>query len=138
MNEDYWLGLWGGAFIGAAAVILWWFNGRILGVSGILSRLLQRPSPDFAWQAAFVSGLVLGGFILAKFVRGSIEVEASPLRLLIAGLLVGFGTVMGSGCTSGHGVCGIARFSKRSILATLIFMVTGMLTVWLARLLGGF
>lgn len=129
-------GLWGGMLIGLAAVLLFWFNGRIMGVSGIVSRLLAKPDKDFGWRLAFVAGLVLGGFLYQSKFSVSVVVDASFGTLVISGLLVGFGTVLGNGCTSGHGVCGIARLSKRSIAATFVFMVAGMLTVWIKNILG--
>ena len=136
MNESYLHGLWGGMLIGAAAVMLCWFNGRIMGVSGITSRLLTKPHREYWWRLAFVVGLILGGFIYQLKFPVSAVIDASLFYLLAAGLLVGFGTVMGNGCTSGHGICGIARLSKRSIVATLVFMATGILTVWIKKLIG--
>ncbi|MBF0489654.1 MAG: YeeE/YedE family protein [Candidatus Omnitrophica bacterium] len=136
MNISYVHGLIGGMFIGAAAVILYWFNGRIMGVSGIASRLLARPGQDYWWRAAFILGLVLGGFIYQLKSPIAVVVDASEWVLMIAGVLVGFGTVMGNGCTSGHGICGMARLSKRSIVATLVFMMTGIVTVWLKKVVG--
>jgi uncharacterized membrane protein YedE/YeeE len=136
MNESYLNGLLGGMLIGAAAVMLYWFNGRIMGVSGITSRLLTKPNREYWWRLAFVVGLVLGGFIYQLKFPVSAVIDASLFSLLVAGLLVGFGTVMGNGCTSGHGICGIARLSKRSIVATLVFMATGILTVWIKKLIG--
>ena len=136
MNISYVHGLIGGMLIGAAAVILYWFNGRIMGVSGITSKLLVKPDKDFWWRFVFVLGLVLGGLIYQMRFPVTVVINASGLCLIIAGLLVGFGTVIGNGCTSGHGICGIARLSKRSIVATIVFMGTGILTVWVKRILG--
>ena len=136
MNASYIHGLIGGMLIGLGAVILYWLNGRIMGVSGITSRLLGKPDKDFWWRLAFVLGLVLGGFIYQMRYPVTVVVNASGWCLIIAGLLVGFGTVIGNGCTSGHGVCGMARLSKRSIVATLVFMATGILTVYIKRILG--
>jgi len=130
-------GLIGGMLIGGAAVLLFWFNGRIMGVSGITSRLLAKPDKDLWWCLAFVAGLVSGGFIYQMRFPVTVVIDASGWGLVIAGLLVGFGTVTGNGCTSGHGICGVARLSKRSILATGIFMMTGVLTVWLKKVWGG-
>ena len=136
MNVSYSNGLIGGMIIGAAAVILFWFNGRIMGVSGITSKLLSKPDNDFWWRFAFVFGLVSGGFIYQMRFPVVVVINASGWGLIVAGLLVGFGTVIGSGCTSGHGICGLARLSKRSVVATIIFMGTGILTVWIKKMLG--
>lgn len=126
--------LGGGALIGLAAVVLLLFNGRIAGISGILGGLLQRKANDKAWRLAFVAGLLLAP--LAWQLSASLPVAtvtSSPAVLIIAGLLVGFGSRLGSGCTSGHGVCGISRLSPRSLFATASFMTTGFLTVYLIR-----
>ncbi len=137
MNASYAHGLIGGMLIGLAAVLLYWFNGRIMGVSGIVSRLLSKPDQDFWWRLAFVIGLVSGGFIYQLKYPVTIVIDASGVSLIIAGLLVGAGTVIGNGCTSGHGICGIARLSKRSIVATIVFMAAGILTVWIRKSWGG-
>jgi len=137
MDISYVHGLIGGMFIGLAAVVLYWFNGRIMGVSGITSKLLAKPDQDYGWRLAFVFGLVLGGFICHLNFPTVVIIDASGWGLIIAGLLVGFGTVMGNGCTSGHGICGMARLSKRSVIATIVFMTTGILTGWLKKLWGG-
>ena len=118
-------------------LLLYWFNGRIMGVSGIVSRLLSKPDQDFWWRLAFVIGLVSGGFIYQLKYPVTIVIDASGVSLIIAGLLVGAGTVIGNGCTSGHGICGIARLSKRSIVATIVFMAAGILTVWIRNSWGG-
>lgn len=133
---SYIQGFYGGLLIGSAAVLLYWFNGRIMGVSGIVSRLLGKPTKDFLWRFAFVFGLILGGWVFTQKFKVDVYVDASNWQLAAAGLLVGFGTVMANGCTSGHGICGIARFSKRSIVATMVFMGVGILTVWLKKVLG--
>ena len=128
-------GFLGGALIGLAAVLLLAANGRIAGVSGIVGGLLARVPGDTAWRAAFVAGLWLGGLVYWA-VRGApfaVDLEATLAVTIAAGLLVGFGTRMGSGCTSGHGVCGIARFSKRSTVATITFMAAGVATVFFMR-----
>ncbi len=137
MNNVYLCGFLGGMLIGAAAVVLFWFNGRIMGVSGISSKLLGKPDKDFLWRLAFVLGLVVGGFLYQLKFPVVAVVKANVGTLIIAGLLVGFGTVLGNGCTSGHGICGMARFSKRSIAATLSFMAAGILTVVIKNMLGG-
>jgi uncharacterized membrane protein YedE/YeeE len=126
-------GLIGGLLIGLATVLLILFNGRIAGISGIVSGLLATKDPEIGWRAVFVVGLLLGAFVymLATGVALPFNIQASLPVMVIAGLLVGFGTRLGSGCTSGHGICGIARFSKRSIVATLVFFVTAIITVFL-------
>ena len=129
-------GLMGGLLIGLAVTLMMLLNGRIAGISSIVSGLLTPKSGDTGWRAAFVVGLLLGAlaFILAVGGPTQVDVLASPPAILIGGLLlVGFGTRMGSGCTSGHGLCGIARFSRRSIVATAVFFEVAMLTVFLAR-----
>ncbi len=136
MNESCLHGLIGGMLIGLAAVILYWFNGRIMGVSGITSRLLAKPDRDTSWRAAFVLGLIAGGFFYQLKFPVTAVINTTEYDVIIAGLLVGFGTVLGNGCTSGHGICGIARLSKRSIVATLIFMAAGIFAVWLKRMVG--
>ena len=129
----------GGMLIGTSATILLLFNGKILGVSGIMAKALCSFKEKATWQISFLAGLVGGTFFYRLiFAEGvSITIETSTPVLVLAGLLVGFGTNLGSGCTSGHGICGIARFSKRSIVATLVFMSAGILTVYLVKLLLG-
>jgi uncharacterized protein len=123
----------GGALIGLAVTALFALNGRIAGVSGILGGLLAKPRGDPMWRLLFLAGLVLGAGTYA-FVRPlKIEIDASFPVLVLAGLLVGFGTQLGKGCTSGHGVCGIARLSPRSIVATAVFMVSAGMTVFIVR-----
>ena len=126
-------GLVGGLLIGLAVALMMLLNGRIAGISSIVGGLVTPKSGDTAWRVAFVVGLLLGAlaFILAAGGQTPVEVLASPPAILIGGLLVGFGTRMGSGCTSGHGLCGIARFSRRSIVATSVFFGVAMLTVFL-------
>ncbi|HWI45529.1 MAG TPA: YeeE/YedE thiosulfate transporter family protein [Rubrobacter sp.] len=126
-------GLVGGLLIGLAVALMMLLNGRIAGISSIVGGLVTPKSGDTAWRFAFVVGLLLGAlaFILAVGGPTPVDVLASPPAILIGGLLVGFGTRMGSGCTSGHGLCGIARFSRRSIVATSVFFGVAMLTVFL-------
>ena len=121
----------GGALIGFAAALLWLTLGRVAGVSTILGSALTERGPDSAWRFAFLAGLLAAGLGAVVFFPDAVRLDlaAGGGQLLVAGLLVGFGTQMGSGCTSGHGVCGIGRVSVRSIVATLCFMVSGMLTV---------
>ncbi len=131
--------LFGGLLIGSAAVITLWANGRIAGISGILSGLLFPRKSEVLWRVLFVAGLGVSS-LLYMLISGEtlrIEPQATPVLTVLAGLLVGFGTRMGSGCTSGHGICGIARFSKRSFLATVVFIGSGVITVLLLRLFQG-
>ena len=125
----------GGILIGIAAAILILFNGRIAGVSGILGQALNGGIVrDNLWRIAFVMGIIAAPALWQIWV-GEIEIniETNALWLIIAGLFVGVGTSYGSGCTSGHGICGLSRFSMRSVIATLSFMLTGMVTVYMMR-----
>jgi len=128
-------GLIGGALIGIAASLLLLLNGRIAGISGILGGIFGAiGGADRFWRFAFVIGLICGAAIYSFAAGGlTIEFRASNLNLLMAGVLVRFGTRLSSGCTSGHGVCGLARLSPRSLAATVTFMLFGMLTVFLVR-----
>ncbi|MGE4372076.1 MAG: YeeE/YedE family protein [Xanthobacter sp.] len=130
-----WSALIGGALIGLAAVLLMAFNGRIAGMTGILTGLIPPQAPDRAWRAAFLIGAIAAPTLLLLIPGVSIHFESpTPTRwLVVGGLLVGMGVCFGSGCTSGHGVCGMARLSPRSIAATLTFMVTTALTVFIIR-----
>ncbi|PAL17017.1 YeeE/YedE family protein [Moraxella osloensis] len=131
---DYSHPLVGGMLIGLSAVMLWWSIAKIAGISGIVASLWQPNSPDFAWQLAFFVGLLVSPWVVGGlFGLPTITVSSSPWLYVIAGLLVGVGTRMGSGCTSGHGICGNARFSPRSLLATIVFMSAGFLTVFIGR-----
>ena len=131
---DYSHPLVGGMLIGLSAVMLWWSIAKIAGISGIVASLWQPNSPDFAWQLAFFVGLLVSPWVVGQlFGLPTITVSSSPWLYVIAGLLVGVGTRMGSGCTSGHGICGNARFSPRSLVATIAFMATGFLTVFIGR-----
>ena len=125
----------GGAFIGLSAVILMGGLGRTAGVSGILGGLFTIDLSGALWRLAFLAGLVLSPFLYRK-VSGQLPdfaVTSDVFYLVAAGLLVGFGTSLGSGCTSGHGVCGIARLSKRSLVAVVVFMASAMVTVFIMR-----
>jgi uncharacterized membrane protein YedE/YeeE len=125
----------GGALIGAAVTIMLLFNGRVTGISGIIASSLAKPTKDDTWRLTFLFGMILGGAVMHS-IRPDLFVNLTGRSnglVLAAGFLVGFGTVMGSGCTSGHGICGISRFSMRSFLATLVFMLTGILIVQVAR-----
>ena len=128
-------GVIGGALIGLAAVLLLALNGRIAGISGILGGLITSTGRgDRFWRCAFIFGLLAGAGLYALTCGGlPLELQAHGSTLLVAGLLVGVGTRLGSGCTSGHGVCGLARRSPRSLLATMIFMGAAALTVFLTR-----
>ncbi|HEV2742995.1 MAG TPA: YeeE/YedE thiosulfate transporter family protein [Rubrobacter sp.] len=126
-------GLVGGLLIGLAVAMMLLLNGRVAGISGILGGLLTLRTGDALWRAAFVAGLVLGAlaYVSAADVPGSV---IAPLPAVLAGgLLVGFGTRLGSGCTSGHGLCGMARLSRRSVAATATFFGVAMLIVFLTR-----
>ena len=128
-------GLLGGALIGLAAALLLLLNGRIAGISGILGGIIKSDATgERFWRMAFICGLMLGAALYA-FMRGGLplRMQAAGPMLILAGLLVGFGTRLGSGCTSGHGVCGLARRSPRSLVATMIFMIVAALTVFLTR-----
>ena len=128
-------GLVGGLLIGLAAALLLLLNGRLSGISGIVGGLVVPKESDAGWRVAFVAGLLLGAlaYVLATDDALPVRMQASLPVLVAAGLLVGFGTRLGSGCTSGHGVCGIARLSKRSIAATAVFFGVAILTVFLTR-----
>jgi uncharacterized membrane protein YedE/YeeE len=128
-------GFLGGMLIGLAAVLLLLANGRIAGVSGIVGGLLSRKPGDIGWRVAFVLGLWLGALVYwaARGALFELELLATPAVMIVAGFLVGYGTRLGSGCTSGHGVCGIARFSPRSMVATVVFMASGIATVYVVR-----
>ena len=128
----------GGALIGVSVSLMLLWNGRVTGISGIAYGLLRKNSEDTLWRVYFIAGLIAGGLVL-KFIRpeafGSSSLS-NDWTVLVAGILVGFGTVLGNGCTSGHGVCGISRLSPRSLVATLLFVGCGMLTVAVLRTLG--
>jgi len=130
--------LYGGLLIGLAATLFILINGRIAGISGIFAGLLRSPDNQQPWRWAFIGGLIVAPFVYTLFSPlPTITLQAGTWMTVIAGLLVGIGTRLGNGCTSGHGVCGIARLSKRSIVATLTFMATGILTVSLLRIWQG-
>lgn len=136
--DIFWPALAGGMLIGLAAALFLLANGRIAGISGIVGgivgSLLHLNWRDLDWRLAFVLGLVISTLVWRQFFSlPAVQIQASDMMLVIAGVLVGFGTRLGSGCTSGHGVCGMARLSLRSIVATLIFMSTGFAVVYLLR-----
>lgn len=124
----------GGMLIGLAAAMFFLVNGRIAGVSGILGGLLRPAGNDVLWRVMFILGIALAPFVFGLFSElPEIGIEADIPLLVAAGLLVGIGTRYGSGCTSGHGVCGISRLSPRSVVATASFMLAGMATVYVIR-----
>jgi uncharacterized protein len=130
----------GGALVGLASALLLLAGGRIAGISSITGGVLRLERGDTAWRLAFIIGLMAGvaAYAAAGGPLAEITIEADWATLVVGGLLVGFGTRLGGGCTSGHGVCGISRFSTRSIVATVVFMVVAAATVFVVRhLLGG-
>lgn len=132
-------GLAGGALVGASASLLLALNGRVAGISGIVGGLLAPARGEVLWRALFVAGLMAGGLGVFLLAPSTFDASGAPALGLVAlaGALVGAGTRLGNGCTSGHGVCGISRLAPRSIAATLTFMATGALTVLAVRVLGG-
>lgn len=138
LNQAFY-SLIGGALIGIAVTMMLLLNGRVTGISGIIASALAKPTPDSRWRWMFIAGLIMGGFLI-QVIRPDFFDNTSGRSLaaiLVAGLLVGYGTVMGSGCTSGHGVCGMSRLSVRSVIATLTFMLFGFLTVQAVRYFTG-
>ena len=127
-----WTSLAGGILIGLAAAMLVLLNGRIAGISGILGGLLAARRGDTAWRVAFVLGLFAAPLVMLLYATAP-RIDADAGTLVVAGLLVGVGTSYGSGCTSGHGVCGLSRLSPRSLVATLAFMAAGVASVFIAR-----
>ncbi|ELP4888143.1 YeeE/YedE family protein [Vibrio cholerae] len=127
-----WDSLIGGMLLGISATLMLLMNGKIAGISGILTGLLTPKSRDFAWRLLFVVGMVSGGVMGVRLFAHHVPTDfgVSGIVLATAGLLVGVGTRLANGCTSGHGICGIGRFSKRSIVATCVFMVVAAITVF--------
>ncbi|PAO25963.1 hypothetical protein BTT96_18165 [Vibrio vulnificus] len=125
-----WESLAGGILLGISALTMLLVNGKVAGISGILTGLLTPKSRDFAWRLMFVIGMVSGGVLAVTFgaASASVALPTSGVLIAAAGLLVGIGTRLGNGCTSGHGICGIGRLSKRSIVATAIFMAVAAMT----------
>lgn len=137
-NFTPWSSLAGGLLIGLASAMFLLFNGRIAGISGIVGGLLRPVKNDIGWRIAFIVGLILAPFAFGLVVPlPEVQVDAQTTTLIAAGLLVGIGTRYGSGCTSGHGVCGLSRRSPRSLVATLAFMFAGFATVFTVRHLFG-
>jgi uncharacterized protein len=129
-----WRSLCGGILIGAAAAMLVLLNGRIAGISGIVGGLLRPVKRDVGWRLAFVAGLVGAPLVYTLFATvPMLQIDAGYGSLVVAGLFVGVGTRYGSGCTSGHGVCGLSRLSPRSLVATAVFMGAGMVSVFVLR-----
>jgi hypothetical protein len=138
IDPMYWMALLGGVIIGVASAALLLLSGRVAGVSGIAGGIVAR-ARDLAWRLSFVGGLVAGGVLMSVLRPGSLAwtVERSWPALAVAGVLVGVGTALANGCTSGHGVCGVSRLAPRSIVATVTFMVTGMVAVFAVKQLFG-
>jgi len=133
-----WSALAGGGLIGISVALLILVNGRVAGITGIIGGLFKPIKSDIAWRIAFTLGLVIAPILwLLLAPLPEITIDAGYKLLIVAGLIVGYGARLGSGCTSGHGVCGISRLSPRSIIATLAFMGTGFLTVFIVRHLLG-
>ena len=129
-----WSAIAGGVLIGIAATIFLLINGRITGVSGILGGLLRPSIPDIGWRVAFLAGLIIAPSLYAAFVyMPGLKIDADYVTLFIAGLMVGVGTRYAGGCTSGHGVCGLARLSPRALVATVAFIAAGIATVFVVR-----
>jgi hypothetical protein len=131
--------LLGGVILGVAAALYVLLHGRILGISGIISGLLHPTLSDSGWRLSLILGIISAPFMAALFfgIFPVVEIEADWVAIVIAGLLVGFGVQYGSGCTSGHGICGLSRLSPRSLVATIAFMAAGFLTVFILRHLIG-
>lgn len=128
----------GGALIGLGAAVLVVFNGRVAGISGILGGILDGDRADVLWRGAFIAGLVGAGYLGLKLISPTVDIAAGWPTLIAAGLLVGIGSRLGGGCTSGHGVCGMARGSRRSITSVAVFMGMALATVFVTRhLIGG-
>lgn len=124
----------GGAVLGASALFLLWLNGNVAGISGIVSRIMQRPQTNGLWRWMFILGLAAGPIVTGLIGFGLPEqIDVSWPLIIVGGLLVGVGSKLGSGCTSGHGICGIGRMSPRSITATIVFMLTALVVVFVVK-----
>jgi len=129
-----WMSLAGGIVLGLASALFILFNGRVLGISGIVGGLLRPKTRDIVWRLSFLLGMLVAPSLYVAFIGPMVAtIDASWAMVIVAGLLVGIGTRYGSGCTSGHGVCGLSRMSPRSLVATLSFMAAGFVTVFLLR-----
>jgi uncharacterized protein len=138
INFSPWASFSGGLLVGLAAAMFLLLNGRIAGISGVLGGLLRPAAGDVGWRIAFLLGLIVAPFVFARVGNlPDVQADASAGLLVVAGLLVGLGTRYGSGCTSGHGVCGLSRRSPRSLVATVAFMLAGFVTVYVMRHLIG-
>jgi uncharacterized membrane protein YedE/YeeE len=136
-NFTPWTSLFGGALLGLSAALLMLFSGKIAGISGVIGGLLTPQKHESSWRAAFLTGMVLSFLIVNPLGFELPDISNNNILIVsLAGLLVGFGTRLGNGCTSGHGIIGLGRFSKRSIYATAIFMVAAICTVYIRSLLG--
>ncbi len=135
MQQDWINALFGGGLIGISVSLMLLLNGRVTGISGIINGILSPAKGDFAWRILFVLGLLSGGLVTRIFNPSSFSgaLNSDTWTVLVAGLLVGFGTILGSGCTSGHGVCGISRMSPRSLVATITFIAAGITAVTLLK-----
>jgi uncharacterized protein len=130
--------LFDGALIGAAAALLFLFYGRLAGVTGIVVGVTQGHASERAWRAAFALGLLAGGIALLALRPSAFAASPASMPMLaLAGVAVGFGARLGGGCTSGHGICGVSRLSRRALAGTMIFMMTGAIAATLVRVLGG-
>ena len=140
MYMEWLQALIGGVLIGLSVSLMLFWNGRVTGISGIIGGIFSPTKGDTQWRLLFLLGLVFGGLVLSLLNPNTLNNTLNPSAsiLVLAGLLVGIGTLLGSGCTSGHGVCGISRMSPRSIVATFVFMLSGILTVFLLRWMGVF
>lgn len=134
-NMISWPSLFGGILLGISAFVLLLFNGKIAGISGILSGSVFGENQDRFWRFMFLLGMVSGGYFGVRYLGGYFpdKISSSPLLLVVAGFLVGVGTRLGNGCTSGHGICGIGRLSPRSFVATALFVLVAVLTVFIKR-----
>lgn len=135
MTQAWLIALAGGVLIGLSATLLLWLNGRVAGVSGILNGVIFPASGEVAWRVAFLLGLIIAAGLYMALVPGAPlpRSDFSRVGLVVAGLLVGFGTRMGNGCTSGHGVCGLGRLSMRSLVAVVTFMAAAITTTFVMR-----
>lgn len=138
MSQDWINALLGGVLIGVSVSLMLLWNGRVTGISGIINGALAPVKGDTQWRVLFIVGLFLGGLVMGQLNPKVFEntVISEIWTTVAAGLLVGFGTILGSGCTSGHGVCGISRMSPRSLVATVVFMAAGIAAVFIFRKLG--
>lgn len=138
MSQDWINALLGGVLIGTSVSLMLFWNGRVTGISGIINGALSPVKGDTLWRVLFIAGLLLGGLVMGQLNPKTFAntLTSDAWTTIAAGLLVGFGTIMGSGCTSGHGVCGISRMSPRSLVATAVFMAAGIAAVYIFRMLG--